>query len=85
MYVLSPRFAKRGDPQQQEARPSLGGREMARGHSCVLTPSAPQQQCWNGLSEVALWWQAASEKAQQLPAFRDRKGGMDVDMGCVVM
>lgn len=38
MYVLSPRFSKRGDPQQREARPSVGGRQpgdIAR----VLTPS----------------------------------------------
>jgi hypothetical protein len=27
MYVLSPRFARRGDPQQQEARPSICRRE----------------------------------------------------------
>lgn len=38
MYVLSPRFSKRGDPQQREARPSVGGRETARGHSpCPYT------------------------------------------------
>lgn len=32
MYVLGSRFSKCGDAQQQEARPSVGGREPARGH-----------------------------------------------------
>lgn len=78
MYVLSPRFAKRGDPQQQEARPSLGGRETARGHSCVLTPSAPQQQCWGGLSEVAPWWQPQKKPSSFWPFGTGRVGWMEI-------